>query len=375
MKRNYLLALAAVFALLTAGCSALFGPDMAEFSQGKLLIKFAGKDGKTLYPDISAGFTDYDITLQKLDGPAGSNEDAPIVTSGVTDASISVEVPYGYYDIEVTAYDGSSNVIGYGTKANVHFNTDGPGAVLAVTITIEPVDDQGNGTFEWDLDFSGLTSAAGIKTEKTGSLKLYEFRRDGDYAGAGQIAESGDPGFDVTLTDTELNNGVHNPAAISIAPGCYWMVIEVATAYQKYVIEEAVWIRSNLNTKASYVIEDADFTELKSVTVTLNYGTPVFDTSADLVEILLYKDGLLYAVFPVQPGTSGAINATIPKTLEDSLNLAARKNDNGTYTYCGVNPNSFSFSGTGDESAFNLTLMNMSAAAGAAVIDGLVGTP
>ncbi|MCL2154251.1 MAG: InlB B-repeat-containing protein [Leptospirales bacterium] len=253
----FLTSLIAVCSLVFAiGCGKT-SDSSAQKSAGKGTLKLqikgatqtGGYSAMTIMPTKGDfAFDKYNVTCTPYDGNTLKTSDAE--TKSFTSTNISLTLNGGDYKLYVTAEIGGK-IVAKGELGELPTNkiTIPEGNSLVRTIYLKAIDDDGNGTFAWNISYPALQS---------GNMKI--------------VGDSTDQ--TVTFTGTS-NNNISTP--LTLSAGQYSVTITLQQSGSKQIVwYETLYIYQNMTSTFVKVFDAQHFLkEIYTVTLNYGYGSPV----------------------------------------------------------------------------------------------------
>ncbi|MDR3283780.1 MAG: Ig-like domain-containing protein [Treponema sp.] len=235
------MALFAVPLLFAAGCTDVLNSSKANTGDGStsiVRISIQNAAPRTVLPE-SPVVSQYKLAAAPVNAEGVAVTGNPVTGTFDAEDDLVLELTGGYWKISAEGLLADSKVVlaGESTVVQVAAGVSNP-----VSITLYPVTNQGNGTFHY-----GVTLPADLTKAE---LRIYDDTDDLAEASPGDLLPGGKNGD------------------VSLAPGVYTLVLDMANAYQEITRTEKVHIYSNLTSSKTYTITAGDFVNVAHLTGT-----------------------------------------------------------------------------------------------------------
>ena len=256
-KTIFFISLLIIICCLFSGCGNVFNlpakgsadavPEDGGY--GKVIIRFAGEEGRTAFP--AKGFLEYVYTFTRYDALDGGNEIESLVLEPGAGGVFTVDA--GFWAVDVKAYAGEikeDKLAAAGSSERTYVGT-GPAEIITITLEEKTPADTDSGTFSYAIVFPENTVIAAFTLKRLPYLLDEIALSPATISGLGGIAE-----------------------ALDVPAGFYLLTVQLER-FGKYTgTNEVIHIYPNLETGYAASFAVADFLDTTITISAINGVTP-----------------------------------------------------------------------------------------------------
>ena len=154
---------------LLPGCNNIFntpkGATAADDGYGKIIIRFAGDEGRTVFPELGKEYLEYVYTFTRYDALTGGDEIESLALEPGAGGVFTVEV--GFWSVFVEVYAGEIDADKLVAEGASEIKYIGSGPAEQLTVTLEEIlEDAEDGIFSYTIIYPDTTDIVAFTLEK-----------------------------------------------------------------------------------------------------------------------------------------------------------------------------------------------------------------